>query len=341
MLSKRLLLTLTFFSTVLCSLVLLVPGGRPASAQEDSSIRMRLATVAPEGTPWEKQLRRLKTHIEQESGGRIRVQMFMGGSLGGEKALVRRTAQGSIQAFGGSTAALGTLVRELDVIESPYLFEDYASADAALDGPARGIVTQALARRGFVFGLWAENGFRSWFTRERPIRQPSDLNGLRMRSQESEVHLATYRAFGASPQAIDVTNVLTSLQTGVVDGFDNTPLFAFATSWYQAAHHLNVSQHSYQPGIVVYSKSWFDGLPEDLQAVLTSVPAEITVDGREQVRRMEPILLKNLARHGIEVHTPTSAERAAFVKIGRPVQAQVARRAGGQGQALLRALQGH
>lgn len=336
--NKRILLSLTLVSSVLCSLVFLAPGEAPVVAQDQ--IRMRLATVAPEGTPWEKQLRRLKRHIESESGGRLRVQMFMGGSLGGEKALVRRTAQGSIQAFGGSTAAIGTLVRELNVIESPYLFSNTQAADAALDGAAQPIVAAALQRRGFVFGLWAENGFRSWFTKERPIRNPADLNGLRMRSQESEVHLATYRAFGASPQAIDVTNVLTSLQTGVVDGFDNTPLFAFATSWYQAAQHLNLSQHSYQPGIVVYSKSWYDDLPQDLQQVLTTVPREIVTDGRSQVRRMDPILVKNLARYGIDVHRPTSAERAAFAKIGRPVQDQIARRAGGQGRALLRALRG-
>lgn len=338
--SRRLLLSLALTSTVLSALLALALASpaEPAAAQDE--IRMRIATVAPEGTPWEKQLQRLKRHIEQESHGRIRVQMFMGGSLGGEKALVRRTAQGSIQAFGGSTAALGTLVRELDVIEAPYLFDDAAAADRVLDGPARPIVTQALAQHGFVFGLWAENGFRSWFTRERPLRQPSDLDGLRMRSQESEVHLATYRAFGASPVAIDVTNVLTSLQTGVVDGFDNTPLFAFATSWYQAAHHLNLSEHSYQPGIVVYSKTWFDGLPADLQRVLTSVPAEITTEGREQVRRMDPILIRNLERYGIEVHRPSAEERAAFAKIGRPVQDRVAARAGAQGRALLRALRG-
>ncbi|HEY8429858.1 MAG TPA: TRAP transporter substrate-binding protein [Sandaracinaceae bacterium] len=336
--SRRALLSLTLVSTMVCTLVVLGASEPPASAQEQ--IRMRIGTVAPEGTPWEKQLRRLKQHIEQESGGRIRVQMFMGGSLGGEKALVRRTAQGSLQAFGGSTAALGTLVRELDVIEAPYLFDSAQQADAALDGPAKPIVAAALARRGFVFGLWAENGFRSWFTKERPIRQPSDMRGLRMRSQESEVHLATYRALGASPVAIDVTNVLTSLQTGVVDGFDNTPLFAFATSWYQAAQHMNVSEHSYQPGIVVYSKRWFDELPEDLQRVLTSIPQEITVDGREQVRRMDPILIRNLERYGIQVHRPTAEERAAFAKLARPVQDRVAAQAGAQGRALLKALRG-
>jgi tripartite ATP-independent transporter DctP family solute receptor len=333
---SRLLLSLVFFSSVLAGVFALSAPDEPARAQEQ--FRMRLATVAPEGTPWEKQLRRLKAHVEEASGGRIRVQMFMGGSLGGEKALVRRTSQGTIECFGGSTAALGTIVTELDVIEAPYLFENAQQADAALDGPARPIVTQALGQRGFVFGLWAENGFRSWYTRERQIRTPADLDGLRMRSQESEVHLATYRAYGANPQAIDVTNVLTSIQTGVVDGFDNTPLFAFASSWYQGARHLNLSEHSYQPGIVVYSKTWFDSLPPDLQRVLTELPPEITTEGREQVRRMDPILIRNLERYGISVHRPTAAEREAFAKIGRPVQERVAGRAGARGRALLKAL---
>jgi TRAP-type C4-dicarboxylate transport system substrate-binding protein len=312
----------------------------PAAAQEGEQFRMRIATVAPEGTPWEKQLRQLRRHIQSETDGRIRVQMFMGGSLGGEKALVRRVSQGTLECFGGSTAALGTIVNELNVIEAPYLFRSTAAADRALDGPAKDIVMEAVAARGFQFGLWAENGFRSWFTKERPIRTPADLNGLRMRSQESTVHLATYRAYGASPVPIDVTNVLTSLQTGVVDGFDNSPLFAFATSWYQAAGHMIVSRHSYQPGIVVYSKRWFDGLPADLQAVLTSVPQSIVTDGRSQVRSMDPILLRNLGRAGVDVYEPSADELAAFAEVGRPVAAQAARKAGARGRRLLQALRG-
>lgn len=332
---KRIAIVLTAISAVL-STFLVVGLDRPADAQQ--TYEMKIATVAPEGTPWEKQLRGLKDYIESESGGRIRVKMFMGGSLGGEKALVRRTAQGSIQCFGGSTAALGSLVPELNVIEAPFLFENEEQADRALDGRAKDIVARSVEARGFKFGLWAENGFRSWFTKERPIRTPDDMQGLRMRSQEALVHLETYRAVGASPVPIDVTNVLTSLQTGVVDGFDNTPLFAFAASWYQAARHMTLSMHSYQPGIVVYSKSWYDGLPADLQRVLDNVPAEHTVNGRRGVRRMTPILIRNLERFGIQVHEPSAEERAAFTRATRRVPDRVAAKAGGRGRQLLRAL---
>ena len=146
-----------------------------------------------------------------------------------------------------------------------------------------------------------------------------------MRSQEALVHLETYRAYGATPVPIDVTNVLTSLQTGVVDGFDNTPLFAFATSWYQGAGHLVLSRHSYQPGIVVFSKTWYDGLPDDLKRVLDNVPANIITEGREGVRQMEPILLRNLGQR-LTVHTPSAAERTAFVTSTTGMSLTAARR---------------
>jgi TRAP-type C4-dicarboxylate transport system substrate-binding protein len=336
----RLALSLTAASALLCAFFAsTVPAG--TRAQDGSEpIELKIATVAPEGTPWEKQLRTLKRHIETESAGRIKVRLFMGGSLGGEKALVRRTASGSIQCFAGSTAALGSIVEAMNVIEAPYLFDSAADADRVLDGAARPLVESALRGGGFRFALWAENGFRSWFTRSRPISRPSDLNGLRMRSQEASVHLSTYRAFGATPVPIDVTNVLTSLQTDVVDGFDNTPLFAFATSWYQAVSHLTLSEHSYQPGIMVYSSTWFDGLPADLQTMLTSLPASLTAEGRSSVRRMDPVLISNLERAGITVRRLSASERAAFAAIGRPVQDAAAAEAGAAGRSLLSALRG-
>jgi tripartite ATP-independent transporter DctP family solute receptor len=335
----RLVIVSTLVSFALSAAFVVLPSRDPVRAQEQFT--MRIATVAPEGTPWEKQLRNLKAHIENQSGGRIKVRAFMGGSLGGEKALVRRVSQGTLECFGGSTAALGTMVPELDVIETPYLFDTAEQADAALDSASvRQQIGQLLLAKGFVFALWAENGFRSWFTRERPIRQPSDLRGLRMRSQESRVHIATYQAFGATPNPIDVTNVLTALQTGVVDGFDNTPLFAFATSWYQGARHLNLSRHSYQPGIVVYSAQWFNSLPPDLRQVLTNLPASLTVEGRAAVRRMDPILIQNLERYGITVYQPTPGERESFAAIGRPVQDAIAREIGAGARNLLKALRG-
>lgn len=308
-------------------------------AQADDPITLKIATIAPEGTPWEKQLKSLKKRYEEGSKGRIRVKLFFGGSLGGEKALVRRCAQGSIQMAGVSTGAASSVVPELNVLELPYLFPSAAEADRVLDTVVKPQMTKLLAKKGFIFGLWAENGFRSMFSRDRAITKVADMNGLRMRSQETVAHLNMYRALGASPQPIDATNVLTSLQTNVVDGFDNTPIFAFATSWYQGAHHLTLTEHIYQPGVILISKQWYDGLPADLQQIVSNIPQDFVDEGRHGVRDLEPLLVKNLGRAGLTVHRLEPAARAEFERVARTSWNATVAKSGPGARALLRSIE--
>jgi TRAP-type C4-dicarboxylate transport system substrate-binding protein len=101
---------------------------------------------------------------------------------------------------------------------------------------------------------------------------------------------------------------------------------------------MMVSQHSYQPGIIVYSKSWFDGLPSDIQRVLLEVPAADVTAGRNGVRRMDPILLQNLTKAGLTVHRPTAAELAPFHQVARPVPDRIAAKSGRGGRNLLKAI---
>jgi TRAP-type C4-dicarboxylate transport system substrate-binding protein len=249
---------------------------------------------------------------------------------------------GSKQGFAGSVGGLSSIVREVNVLEAPYVFDTVEQADKALDDPeVLKQVRAILEKQKLVFALWGENGFRSYFSR-RPIRVPDDMKGIRYRSQEAIAHVEAYKALGASPVTIDVANTMTSLQTGVVDGFDNTPLFAMATTWYQGLEegerNLILSQHSYQPGIVVYSKKWFDTLPADIQKVLLTVPYDLTTWGREQVRKMEPVLLKNLVRYGYDIHEPTPAELQKFKDKEKSVPDNVAKQVGPDGQKLLKAV---
>jgi TRAP-type C4-dicarboxylate transport system substrate-binding protein len=217
----------------------------------DAPITLKLATIAPEGTPWAEQVADYKAQIEGESKGRLRIKPFLGGALGDENQTVGECRRGAIAMWGGTTGALATSVPEISVLELPYLFKRAEEADTVLDGPLREELRKRLAARGFVLVLWSENGFRSFGTKWGPVKLPSDLKGHRMRSQESLVHVETYRALGALPQPIAVTEVLPALQTGVVDGFDNTPLYTVAGRWHLASKHVSLSEHIYQPGAVL------------------------------------------------------------------------------------------
>ncbi|MGB8332576.1 MAG: TRAP transporter substrate-binding protein [Polyangiales bacterium] len=326
-----------FFVGALLALSLAVVG--PAIA-EDPEFLMEVGTVAPKGSPWADQLQRFRAEVQERTKGRLKVKLRLG--RGNERSLARRVQMGSMQAFAGSVGGLSSIVREVNVIESPYLFESFESADKALDDPdVTKQVKRVLSQRGLIFGIWSENGYRSYFSRQK-IRKPSDMKGIRFRSQESLVHVETYEAFGATPVPIDNGNTLMSVQTGVVDGFDNTPLFAMAGSWYQGLQegqrNLFLSRHCYQPALLTYSKKWFDTLPKDIQEIITTISHDMTVWGRGQVRKIEPILLKNLARYGYDIYDPTPEELAPFKGKQKGVAERVAKEMGPEGVALLKAI---
>ncbi|HET6416807.1 MAG TPA: TRAP transporter substrate-binding protein [Polyangiales bacterium] len=328
---------LAFVFGALLALSLAVVG--PAVA-EDPEFIMEVGTVAPKGSPWAEQLQRYKAEAQEKTGGRLKVKLRLG--RGNERSLARRVQMGSMQAFAGSVGGMSSIVREVNVIEAPYVFENFAAADKALDDPeVTAQVKRVLEKRGLVFGIWAENGYRSYFSKMK-IRTPDDMKGVRFRSQESMVHVATYEAFGATPVPIDNGNTLMSVQTGVVDGFDNTPLFAMAGSWYQGLsegeRNIFLSRHCYQPAILVYSKKWFDSLPKDIQEVITTMPHDLTIWGRNQVRKIEPVLLKNLERYGYDIYDPSPKELEAFKAKQKNVPDKVAKEMGPEGVALLKAI---
>lgn len=283
-------------------------------ARAADPITLKLATIAPEGTPWAETVQLWKKKVEAESGGRIKVKPFLGAALGDENQTVGECRRGAIALWGGTLAAAATSVPEVSVLELPYLFKNAEEADRVLDTVVLEDMKKLLAARGFVLLFWSENGFRSLGTKWGPVKTPADMKGHKIRSQENIVHLETWRALGALPQPIAVTEVLPSLQTGVVDGFDSTPLYTFAASWHVAIKHFTLSEHIYQPGAVLMSKKEFDKLPPDLQKVLTEGNTKLQNDGRAALREMGPLLIDNFKAAKIATYTPSAAERAAFVK---------------------------
>ena len=308
----------SFVSTTALATLGTVAGRRAALAADEKPDVAKLATVAPDGTPWSEQLMTFKRRIEKESAGKVKLETYVGGALGDENVTAADCKRGAIQLWGGSTGALASLVPEFNLFELPYLFRSVEEADHVLDDVLFDDVKALLAKRGFQFLFWAENGYRSFGTKFGPVKRPAALQGKKMRSQESSVHIAMYKALGASPVPIAVTEVLSSLQTGVVDGFDNTPLFTFAASWYQGIKHYTLAEAIYQPGIVVANKKWFDGLPKDIQKAVVHDQKNEGKRGRKGVRELNPDLIANFGAANIEVHTLSEAEKDAFAKLCEP-----------------------
>jgi TRAP-type C4-dicarboxylate transport system substrate-binding protein len=308
--SRRLRTILTALAAVLLVLV-------TGSARAADPVVLKIATVAPDGTPWASGLVQYKGMVEKATAGRVTVRPMLGGVLGDENETVIACQRGQIPGVGASTGALAAVVPELNVLELPFLFRSAAEADYILDTVVLETVENAFRARGLVLGFWSENGYRSFGTDYGFVKSPSDLKGHKMRSQESGVHLEMYRAFGASPVPIPVTEVLTSMQTGVVDGYDNTPLFAQAAQWTSATKYYTLTNHVYQPAAIVFNKAWFDALSPADQAILLSARTGLAPQMRKEIRALHPLLVENFAAMDVQVYTPTTAERAAFEPLAK------------------------
>ena len=291
-------------------------------------IEVRFVTIAPEGTPWSEQMTAMKNRVEKESGGRLVFKLYLGGQLGGEVETLRSLQRGRVQAWGGSVGALASLIPELQLLELPYLFRTLDEADYVLDEVLFTPYADLMSKHGFTLQSWNENGWRSIGSKDKPVLTPADAKGLKARSQPSPIHLRMWKALGANPVPISVPEVLTSLQTGVVDAFDNSPLFTTATSWHTAIKYYVLTQHMYQPGAVIYNKAFLDKLPEDLRKILLGDAKAEAVAGRAGVRALEPEVIKLMETEGVKVYPLSDAQKQAFANVLEPLHAEFAKTVG-------------
>lgn len=292
---------------------------RPAAAE---TYELKIATVAPDKTPWADLLKDYKKAVEKASGGRIKVRIFLGGTMGDENETVRMTARGELSGVGASTGAVASLVEELNAIEIPFLFKNANEADYVLDKYLLAPMEKKFEAKGLVLVMWSENGFRH-FGASFPIKKPGDLKGKKMRSQESYVHIEMWKSFQASASAIPTTEVTTALKTGSVQGFDQALLYMVAGAWHTSIKHMTLSAHIYQPAVITFNKAWFDSLPPDLQKIVIDEGRAIVRGGRAAIRKMNPKLVDIVKKAGVTITTLTDAEKEEFAKAAAGVRAKV------------------
>ncbi len=278
----------------------------------------KLVTLATEGSPWGDGLAAFARDVSDGTRGRVKIALLLGGVAGDEVDAARACAAGKVFMWVGSAGAFAQVVPELNALELPFLFDDDAEVDAALGGPALGILARALERRGLVLlPRFSEVGWRS-FAGQRALRRTVDFQGLRARSQESPLHLETWRLLGAAPRAISVLETYSALQAGVVEAFDQSPLYMLATAWHQQARVYTLSRHIYQPGIAVVCKGVAAAISAQDRRVLLEAGAARLGGVVGNVRALEAKVLEQLRGQGLQIVELTDAERAALRERTRP-----------------------
>lgn len=246
---------------------------------------------------------------------RIDVQVFPGGQLGSEGQIVGQLQAGTTDMLPTTTGPLGQHNPIYFVLESPYVFLNEEQADRVLDGPIGQEFLAGLESIGLIGLTFWENGFRQLTNNRRPIQQPSDLAGVRLRTQENRLHMHYFESLGASPTPLPFTEVYNALATGIVDGQEN-PFSLIATNrFYEQQRFLSRTDHVYSAVPVFFSAARWNQLPADVQELVRTTVHELRLWQRQRGRDLEQEYLAQI-RQQTEVLILTDAQKAAFQRAG-------------------------
>lgn len=281
----------------------------PAAAQE---IKIRFAGNLPAANSNSKAMEVFKEEAAKLSGGKIKVDTFPGMQLGGAKENVDMTKSGSLEATYVGVAFLTGFVPRLNLLNLPFAWKDRQTAFKILDGPIGKELEGDLGRAGFrLLGFW-ENGWRHITNSKRPIRTPEDLRGIKIRVQPAEVYLKTFRAFGANPTPMDIKEVYSALQQGVIDAQENPFANIYNLKFYEVQKYLTVAGYTYDLMGAVMNKRLYDGLSPEHRRAVDGAAHAATEFQRKQAEADDAVALENLKKAGMQVNVLTAQELAPF-----------------------------
>lgn len=290
------------------------PGARAAHAKHE----IKIATLAPDGTTWMKLMRELDQAIRQETGNDVGLRFYPGGIQGDEPVVLRKIRTGQLQGGGFTGVGLGEIAPALRVMELPFLFRN---DDEVLDVLEKmdPVFERELQDGGFTLLGWADVGFVYLYSKE-PIRTAEDLKSRKVWLWEGDpLAKAFLEAAGISPVPLSVTDVMTSLQTGLVSAVYVSPMACIALQWFTRVAYTTSVPIAYAIGaVVVTNQAWGEISAEDQKTVRRLCDKYFgmlrTATIEENTKSIDVI-----AKSGVKTVTPSAEETQAFRSIGARV----------------------
>jgi TRAP-type C4-dicarboxylate transport system substrate-binding protein len=266
---------------------------------------IKVATIAPDGSTWIKVLKEYDSQIRKESNGRMGFKIYAGGVAGDEIDVLKKIRIGQYYAAGFTGVGIGEIAPNLRVLDSPFLFKSYDEVDYIYQ-KFNDEFEREIEKGGFVLLGWAEVGFVYTFTKT-PVYGVDDLKKLKMWAWQGDpIAEVAYKVIGVTPVPLSITEVLTSLQTGIIDGVYGSPLAILATQWFTRVKYMHDVPLSNASGALLISKKYFDSLPKDLQEILLR-------NGKKYMRKLVELsreenkkAIETLKKNGIMITEPPS-----------------------------------
>ena len=206
--------------------------------------------------------------LAKRTDGRLGIKVYPGRQLGEEKDTIEQTIAGAIDIDRINMAPLNGIVPETAIPALPYMFRSIEHMHKVMDGEIGERILKSLEAHGLIGLAFYDSGARSFYNTKREIRKPSDLKGLKIRVQNSDLFIATMEALGANATPMEFGQVYTALKTGVIDGAENNWPSYETTRHYEVAKYYSLDMHSMSPEVLVMSKISWDKLSKDDQKLI-------------------------------------------------------------------------
>ncbi len=312
------------------TLVALVAALSSASAfAQQAPIVIKFSHVTTAETPKGKGADRFKELAEKATKGRVKVEVYPNSTLYKDKEELEALQLGAVQMLAPSLAKFGPLgIKEFEAFDIPYIFPSRDVLTRVTEGPVGKDLLKKLESKGITGLAYWDNGFKE-MTANKPLRTPADFRGLKFRIQSSKVLDAQFRALGANPQVMAFSEVYQALQTGVVDGTENTPSNIYTQKMHEVQKHLTVSDHGYIGYAVIVNKKFWDGLPADIRSQLEGAMKEATRYTNAIAQTENQQALDAIKKSGkTQIYVLNDKEKAEWRKALLPVRKSVEGRVG-------------
>ena len=290
------------------------------AAQAQSPLVIKFSHVVADATPKGQAALKFKELAEKKLPGKVTVQVFPSSQLFGDAKELEALLLGDVQFIAPSLSKFDRYTKKIQVFDLPFLFDDVEAVDRFQASPPGKALLESMKGRGLLgLGYW-HNGLKQLSTNKDVLKRPEDVKGLKFRIQASDVLEAQFRALGANPQKMAFAEVYQALQTGVVDGQENTWSNIYSQKFFEVQKTIAETNHGVIDYMVVTNAKWWDGLPPDVRKGLAEAMAEATAYGNKLANDINESDRKKIADAGkAKIQKLTKEDTAAWRKAMEPV----------------------
>lgn len=264
--------------------------------------------------------------VKERTSGRVEIKLHPGGALGGDREVIEGVQLGTVEMTVASTSIYANFVPDLQVFDIPFLFRDFDHAMGVLEGPVGQEMMAKINARGLKGLAFGGIGFRQLTNSRRPVTGVEDVKGLKIRTQENQIHLQVWRALGALPTPMAIPEVFTALQQGVVDGQENPVGAIINNKFGQVQKHLTLSNHAFTPLALVINPAAYASLSANDKKVLDEEGLKAMRRTKDEVAKVEKTGVDELRGMGLQV--VEKVDTAKFQDMLKPTFAELAKRFG-------------